>query len=323
LQAQAFWIVQPGVGEIRRETLSPLDDGQVRVRTLYSAVSRGTEALVFQGKVPPSQYERMRAPFQEGDFPAPIKYGYSSVGEVIAGPPAWLGRRVFCLYPHQTLYQAPVAAVTLLPENLPPGRAVLAANLETAVNGVWDLAPRIGDRIAVIGAGTVGVLAALLCRGITGCTVQLIDSNPAKAAIASQLGLEFALPGEAGQEFDGVIHASAAPAGLALALARAGFEATVVELSWYGDRLVPLPLGEDFHSRRLTLRSSQVSAVSPAQRRRWNHQRRLQLALELLCDPAFDPVINAECDFAALPQTLAGLARGPSAVLCQRVRYPA
>jgi len=322
LQAQAFWIIQPGVGEIRSETLPPLDNGQVRVRALYSAVSRGTETLVFQGRVPPSQYERMRAPFQEGDFPAPVKYGYSSVGEVTAGPSEWLGKRVFCLYPHQTVYQVPITAVTPLPADLPPARAVLAANLETAVNGVWDLAPRIGDRIAVIGAGTVGVLVALLCRRIMGCTVQLLDINPAKAAVASQLGLEFGLPEAAERDFDGVIHASAAPAGLALALALAGFEATVLELSWYGDQPVPLPLGEDFHSRRLTLRSSQVSAVSPAQRDRWTHQRRLQLTLELLRDPAFDPVINAECDFAALPQTLAELARGPSATLCQRIRYP-
>lgn len=318
--AQAFWVLRPGQGELRMERMLPLPAGQVRVRTGYSGVSRGTESLVFQGRVPASQYHTMRAPFQQGEFPGPVKYGYCSVGEVIAGPQRLCGRQVFCLYPHQDVYQVPLAAVTLLPPGLPPQRAVLAANMETAVNGVWDLAPRIGERIAVIGAGVVGLLAAWLCQGVIGCKVQLIDIDPAKAPIARRLGLSFATPERMGREFDKLIHASADPAGLALAMARAAFEATILELSWYGDRAAPLPLGEHFHSHRLTLRSSQVGTITPTMQRRWSHKRRLQLALRLLTAPELDALISGESDFSELPTVMAELAESAGA-LCHRIRY--
>jgi len=277
--------------------------------------------LVFRGEVPPSEYQAMRAPFQVGDFPGPVKYGYSSVGVVETGPEDLLGRLVFCLYPHQTRYRVPARALHLLPEGVPPGRAVLAANLETAVNGLWDAAPRVGDRIAVIGGGTLGCLVAWLAGRIPGCQVELIDTNPRRASIAKALGVTFAAPESATPEADRVIHASGAPAGLALGLALAGFEAMVLELSWYGTRQVALPLGESFHRRRLTLRSSQVGSVATAQRARWDHRRRLGLALSLLTDPALDRLITGEDAFADLPEVQARLARDPGDTLMHRIRY--
>ena len=241
--ARACWVVAPGRAELRDEVLPPLAEGQVRVRSLHSGVSRGTEGLVFRGEVPPSEYERMRAPFQQGAFPGPVKYGYVSVGTVEHGPAALQGRTVFCLHPHQTRFQVPADAVLPLPDSVPPGRAVLAALLETAINALWDAAPRIGDRVAVVGGGTLGLLVAWLAARVPGCRVQVVDTVPARAEVAAALGAGFALPDAATPEADLVVHASGQAAGLATALGLAGVEATVLELSWYGSRAVAVPLG--------------------------------------------------------------------------------
>jgi len=320
-EARAFWIASPGAGEIRREPLPRPAAGDAVVRTLYTGISRGTEALVFRGEVPASEAARMRAPFQSGDFPAPVKYGYASVGVVESGPAALAGRAVFCLHPHQTRYVVPEDAVHALPEGVPAARAILAANMETAINGVWDGGPRVGDRVAVVGGGVVGCLVAWLAGRIPGCRVELVDTSEERAAIASRLGVRFATPDRATPEADLVFHASGAPGGLATALRLAAFEAVVVELSWYGVRAVPAPLGEAFHSRRLTLRSSQVGAVAASQRSRWTHRRRMALALALLADPCLDALITGESPFEALPEVMAGLARGPGPTLCHRIAY--
>lgn len=320
--AAAFWVAAPGRGEIRHETLAAPAGDEVLVRTLYSGISRGTESLVFAGRVPETEWRRMRAPFQAGDFPAPVKYGYASVGVVEDGPPGLAGSTVFCLHPHQTRYVVPRSAVHPLPPGLPPARAVLAANVETAVNGAWDAGLQPGDRVRVIGAGVVGCVLAWLAARIPGCEVELVDVQPARAAVARELGVPFALPDAARGEADVVVHASGAPEGLALALRLAAFEATVVELSWYGDRSVSLPLGEAFHARRLSLRSSQVGHVATAQRARWDHARRMALALRLLAGaPELDALLTGEDAFESLPEVMPRLAAAPGATLCHRIRY--
>jgi Zn-dependent alcohol dehydrogenase len=227
-EARAFWIVAPGRGEIRRETLPAPAADEVVVRALFSGVSRGTEALVYQGRVPVSEHERMRAPFQAGDFPAPVKYGYSSVGTIERGPSQLEGRTVFTLFPHQTRYVLPARAISVLPDAVPAGRAVLAANLETAINGVWDARPHVGDRVTVVGGGTVGCLVAWIAGRIEGCDVELVDVNPQRASIAHALGVRFADPPSARAEADVVVHASGSASGLDLALGLAAFEATIV-----------------------------------------------------------------------------------------------
>ncbi len=318
---RAFWIVAPGRGEIRSQPAPERGADEVRVRSLYSAISRGTESLVFRGKVPESEWSRMRAPFQEGDFPAPVKYGYMNVGEVVEGPAGLLGRAVFCLHPHQSEYVVPTAAVTPLPAGLPPPRAVLAANMETALNAVWDAAPRAGERVTVIGAGVVGCLAAWLCRNMPGTTVELVDIDPARAGIATALDVPFRHPEEARPDADRVLHASGSPQGLRQALTLAGTEALIVELSWYGTQDVALPLGEAFHSRRLTIRSSQVGRLPADMAPRWDYRRRLETALRLLCDPRLDALITGESAFDELPGTLARLSHEPGDTLCHRIRY--
>lgn len=318
--ARAFWL-SPGQGEIRQMELPQPGPGEVLVRTLYSGVSRGTEALVFRGGVPASQHDVMRAPFQEGDFPGPVKYGYLNVGVVEQGPPALVGRTVFCLYPHQTRYVVPAEAVIPVPDAVPPARAILGGTVETAVNALWDAAPLIGDRVAVVGAGMVGCCVARLLAQLPGARVQLVDANPGREVIASALGVDFAVPEAATVDCDLVVHASGTGNGLARALELLAPEGEVVELSWYGDQKVSLPLGESFHSRRLVVRSSQVGTVSPARRSRRTTSDRLSLALDLLADPAFDALITGESHFADLPQVMPRLASGERPELCHRIVY--
>lgn len=317
----AFWLRTPGEGEIRPVEVPEPGDGEVLVRTLYSGVSRGTESLVFRGGVPESQYALMRAPFQEGEFPAPVKYGYLNVGVVEQGPPALTGRTVFCLYPHQTRYVVPASAVTPVPETVPPARAVLAGTVETAVNALWDAAPLVGDRIAVVGAGMVGCCVARLLAGLPGARVQLVDTNPERAEVARALGVAFARPGDADGDLDLVVHASATEEGLTRALELLAPDGTVLELSWYGDRKVGVPLGEFFHSRRLVLRASQVGSIPPPRRARRTFADRLSLALDLLADPAYDALVTGECGFTDLPAAMNRLISGEPAALCLRVLY--
>jgi threonine dehydrogenase-like Zn-dependent dehydrogenase len=319
--AHAFWTIAPGRGEIRAETLGPAGASDVVVRTLYSGVSRGTESLVFHGRVPVEEYQRMRAPFQSGDFPAPVKYGYASVGRVEQGPPARVGQTVFALHPHQTRYVVPAAAVHPVPAGVPPRRAVLAANMETAVNGVWDAGLLPGQRVAVVGGGAVGCLTAWLAGRIRGCEVELVDVEESRASIAAQLGVGFATPATAARDADAVLHASGTSAGLQTALGLAGLEATVVELSWFGTHAATLLLGGAFHAQRLTLKSSQVGRVAPAQRARWTHARRLRFALSLLDDGVLDALLTGECAFGDLPARMPKLMGEAGGTLCHCVRY--
>jgi len=319
--ARAFWLSSPGKGEIREVALPEPGEGDVLVRALYSGVSRGTETLVFRGGVPESQHAAMRAPFQEGDFPAPVKYGYLSVGVVEEGPDALAGRTVFCLYPHQTRYVVPASAVTVVPDTVPAARAVLAGTVETAVNALWDAAPLVGDRIAVVGGGMVGCSVAALLARFPGVRLQLVDADPSRAEVAKALGVAFASPEDALGDCDLVVHASASEQGLARSLELLRPEGTVLELSWYGDRRVAVPLGEAFHSRRLVIRSSQVGTVSPGRAGR-SYADRLALALDLLADPALDALVTGESPFEELPELLPKLAAGRIPALCHRVSYP-
>jgi threonine dehydrogenase-like Zn-dependent dehydrogenase len=321
MHGKALWYVAPGRAELREEPVSAPKPGELQVRALYSAISRGTERLVHAGRVPASEYARMRAPMMGGAFPFPVKYGYATVGRVEAGPAELRGRTVFSLYPHQSMFNVPADAVTVVPDNVPPARAVMAANMETALNAVWDGAPGPADRIAVVGGGLLGLLVAYLCARLPGADVTVVDIAPSRAELARALGAGFAAPGAARADCDLVFHASASPAGLATALRLAGEEASVVELSWYGSGDVAAPLGEAFHSRRLRLISSQVGKVAPSHRPRWSHRRRLAAALALLADPVFDVLLAPVIQFADLPASLPAVFRTDSNVICQLIRY--
>jgi threonine dehydrogenase-like Zn-dependent dehydrogenase len=320
-EARAFWLRAPGFGEIRPVTLPAPGRDDVVVRTLWSGVSRGTEALVFRGGVPPDQYATMRAPFQEGDFPGPVKYGYLSVGAVEQGPPELRGRTVFCLFPHQTAYVVPARAVTVVPEDVPPARAVLAGTVETAVNALWDAAPLLGDRVTVVGAGMVGCCVARLLSRFPAVQVTLVDVDAGRAAVAAALGVDFALPAGAADGRDMVVHTSATSAGLQRSLDLLAPEGTVIDLSWYGDTDVRLSLGGAFHSGRLAIRASQVGTLSPARSGSRTTADRLALALDLLRDPGFDALISGQSRFGELPDVMPRLAAGSLPALCHTITY--
>lgn len=321
MQERAFW-VRPGSGEIRAADVPEPGAGQVRVRTLRSGISRGTETLVFRGEVPAGQRDRMRAPHQEGEFPGPVKYGYLNVGVVEAGDEALLGRTVFSLYPHQTAYVVPATDVVVVPPGVPPERAVLAGTMETAVNALWDAAPLVGDRIAVVGAGMVGCCVAGLLSSFPGAEVTLVDTDPERAGIAACLGVTFAPPEDAPAGCDLVVHASATEAGLQRSLELLAPDGTVVELSWYGATPVRVDLGGAFHSGRLHLRASQVGEVALRRRHRRTRSERLALALELLRDPTYDALLSGTSAFEELPQLLADLSAGRRSALCHTISYP-
>jgi threonine dehydrogenase-like Zn-dependent dehydrogenase len=320
-KAHAFWLREPGCGEIRPVRLPEPGRDDVMVRTLRSGVSRGTETLVFRGCVPPAQYVAMRAPFQEGDFPGPVKYGYLNVGTVEQGPTELRGRTVFCLYPHQTAYVVPARAVAIVPEDVPLARAVLAGTVETAVNALWDAAPLLGDRIAVVGAGMVGCCVARLLSRFPAIQVTLVDVDAGRAEVAAALGADFALPDDAAGGRDLVVHTSATSAGLQRSLDLLAPEGTVIDLSWYGDSEVRLSLGGAFHSARLGIRASQVGTVAPVRAGRRTTTDRLALALELLRDPAFDALLTGQSHFSELPEVMARLAAGTLPALCHTITY--
>ena len=321
VDAHAFWLRRPGRGEIRPLTLPEPGLDEVLVRTLRSGISRGTETLVFRGGVAPGQYAAMRAPFQEGDFPGPVKYGYLIVGAVEQGPPELSRRTVFCLYPHQTAYVVPTSAVAVVPEGVPPARAVLAGTVETAVNALWDAAPLLGDRVTVVGAGMVGCCVARLLSQFPAAQITLVDVDPGRADVAAALGVDFALPADAADGRDLVVHASATSAGLQRSLDLLAPEGTVIDLSWYGESEVHLSLGGAFHAGRLGIRASQVGTLSPARSGRRTMAERLVLALDLLQDPAFDALLTGQSRFDELPDVMARLAAGSLPALCHTITY--
>jgi threonine dehydrogenase-like Zn-dependent dehydrogenase len=318
---RALWYTGKARAELRHVNGPEPGPGEALVLTLWSGISRGTERLVYEGRVPLSEFERMKAPFQEGEFPYPVKYGYCAVGIVEQGPKDWLGVPVFALHPHQTRFVAPVDRLVAIPENLPLRRAALAANMETALNALWDSGAGPGDRIVIVGAGLVGLLVAFLAARLPGAEVVVVDVEPQRSAIVTGLGAEFRTPGAVAGDADVVFHASATESGLITALGAAGSEATIVELSWYGDKQVSVPLGGAFHSKRLKLLSSQVGQVAPSRRPRWNYARRLRKALDLLQHDALDRLITGEVTFDALPAAMPDIFNPDAPALATVVRY--
>jgi NADPH:quinone reductase-like Zn-dependent oxidoreductase len=299
--ARALWHVKPGKAEFRTERLPPLRPGEARVTTEFSAISRGTERLVASGTVPESEWQRMRAPGQTGSFSFPVKYGYSAVGTVTAGPEDLLGRHVFALHPHQNVFQTAAADLLPIPPAIPARRAVLAANMETALNAHWDAGTGPSDRVLIVGAGIVGLLVGYIARRIAGANVTVLDVDTGRARYAEALGIRFTGPGEIPPANQIVFHTSATAAGLQTAIEACAFEGSVIELSWYGTNPVTVNLGDAFHSQRLKFMSSQVGHVAANRRSQITRRERLQRAIALLDDPALDVLIENDIAFADLP----------------------
>ena len=321
-QVLALWITGRGQSELRAAPEPRLNAGEARIRTLWSGISRGTERLVYGGHVPASEYDRMAGPLQEGTFPFPVKYGYCAVGIVEDGPQTLMGRTVFALHPHQDRFTAPVDMLARVPDSIPARRAVLAANMETALNALWDAGCGPADRVVVVGGGIIGLLVAHLAGRLPGTDVTLVDVDPERREVAQALGIRFALPPDTPTEADLVFHTSASAAGLDLSLSCAGIEASIVEMSWYGDRAVNIALGGAFHSKRLRLIASQVGQVALSRRMRWTHGRRLEAAMALLDDPRLDTLVAEDVRFEDLPSALPSILSPNAKGLPPVVRYP-
>ncbi len=318
--ARAVWYSKPGAVDLRPEHLNPPAAGEVLIRSRFSGISRGTERLILNGEVPKEEFSRMRAPLQIGEFPFPVKYGYCATGNVETGPNELIGRTVFCLHPHQDWFVAPLDMVVEVPANVPAKRATLAANMETALNAHWDAGTGPADRIVVVGAGVVGLLVAYLACRIAGTEVHVIDVNENRKAIVEGLGASFAAPDASPLDADIVFHTSAHEGGLTSAINHAGFEGRIIEMSWYGQKPVSIPLGGAFHSRRLQIHSSQVGQVSPGHRARWPYRRRLEAALRLLDAPILDELVGNEIALDDVPDRLTELLLGDG--LAPVIRYP-
>lgn len=319
-QAHALVYSAPGEARIDTVELSPRGRGMVEVETICSGLSRGTERLVFRGLVPAAEWNRMRAPLQVGEFPFPVRYGYSCVGRIAAGPDA--GRTVFCLHPHQTRFRVDDRWVLPVPDGVPAPRAILAANMETALNALWDAVPRPGVRCLVVGAGIVGWLITCLLSRRSDLSVLLTDVAPETGALSSDLNVRFAVPADVPREaFDIAFHCAASPSGLQTAIDALAFEGRVIELSWYGDRPVEVALGGNFHANRLQIVCSQVGHVAPARRASTSHRDRLARALAALEDDRLDRLITGDVHFRDLPAALPALLSDGAPGIATRILY--
>ncbi|MBB4122727.1 zinc-dependent alcohol dehydrogenase [Martelella radicis] len=319
LEARALWFPEAGRCALLSEDLAGPGADEALVETLFSGISRGTENLVFSGKVPDSERQRMRGPNMAGDFSFPVKYGYAAVGRVREGPEELIGRHVFCLHPHQDWFVAPAAMLSPLPSGLPPARAVLAANMETALNIVWDAGIQPGDTVAVFGAGTVGALVAFLAASIPATETTLIDPNAKRATLGERLGLSFSASRYEGP-FDVAINVSGSDKALATAIEAAGKQARIVEASWHGSGKASIPLGGAFHAQRLEIVSSQVGSLPANHRARWTFARRMGKALQLLADDRLDALISGDTSFEEIEAAYPGILSSPD-TLCHRIRY--
>lgn len=316
--SRALWITEPGRVELRSEAMPTPAGGERRARALVSGISRGTESLVLAGRVPASQHQTMRAPAMRGEFPFPVNYGYAWVGQFEDAP----HERVFALAPHREHQCLGPEQYVRVPATLDDHEASLAANMETALNALWDAELDEGDRVTVIGAGVVGSLVALACMlvGPDGVDLELVDLDPEARTRALALGCTFATPDAAASKRTVIFNASGSGLALRRALELADFEGRVVEMSWFGDDDVSLPLGAHFHSQRLRIVCSQVGHVAPAQRAHHTHRQRLQAAIELLADAKAGPLraqlLGDRLPIDAAPQRYAELIERPGLHHC-------
>ena len=321
-------LIYPSAYDARHDTgrIESLENHEVMIATQFSAVSRGTERLVYQGNVPPSEQDRMKCPHQRGEFTFPIVYGYACVGEIIEigndVTKCKTGDRVFVLHPHQDISSVHENWVSPLPDNLPLDRATLSANAETALNAVWDAELKKTEKVAIIGAGVVGLLTGFIASKFTSEPIEIIDSDPRKKPIAQALGLQFSLAKELKQhKFDVIFHTSASGTGLQAAINCANFEGRIIEMSWYGNKSVDLSLGGAFHSQRLKLISSQVGHIAKPHRHNVSHMERMAQAISILDDNRLDKLLHPRVSFRELPESIDHIFDTKSDALCAIVEY--
>ena len=311
--AISVWFTSPRTVELRASSVAVPARGEVRIQTLFSGISHGSEMTVYRGDVPASLSLDATLPTLQGTFEFPVKYGYASVGRVIdfgADVTGVLeGDLVFAFNPHETCYTVPAGVVIKLPRELNPRIGIFTANVETALNALLDATPRLGERVLVIGQGVVGLLITQLVRRAGASLVITSDLHESRRQLSQLAGADVtldpsteritervhALTGGVGA--DVVIEASGEPRVLDEAIGAAAQEGRVVIVSWYGTKRADLGLGSDFHRKRLMLKSSQVSNLDPSLAPRWTIARRRELAVGYLSELLLDKLITRVLPF--------------------------
>ena len=304
MKAHGLWFLGANQFSIREETLRSPSTPYCVVKSICSGISQGTEQLVYSEAVPESIQHQMRCPYMGGDFPFPIKYGYSLVGEVVEGPENIVGRNVHMLHPHQDYGCVHPRDIYLLDDGILPEKAILASNMETAVNAVWDSQVTLGDRVLVVGFGNVGSLVARILSLSMGVEMFVTDTSALKRSMAQKMGFNVCEISQLKEEFDISFNVSASADGLQTAIDAVGYEGKIIELSWYGNRAVSLQLGGDFHIQRKTIISSQVSHIPSHRLARWDTIRRKKLVFSLLKQPEFEEHVTHNLRFSELPRIL-------------------
>ena len=316
-KARALWHTSASQSQIKEVELSA--NPACVVKSLYSLISTGTERLVSRGQVPHALYASMKVPYMEGEFSFPVKYGYSLVGEVQEGPEEILGKKVHLLHPHQDYCRVQASELTVLPGEVPPLRATLASNLETALNSIWDSGVSVGDRVLVVGFGIIGSLTARLLQSIAGVEVWVYDLDAQRSELASASG--FHIVDRMLYDFDIAFHCSSSSKGLQSCIDHIGFEGKVMEMSWYGEQAVELQLGGSFHQQRKQIISSQVSSIPSNHRARWDFNRRKAVVMELLKNPAYDQHLGEQVPFDKVPALFGNIRKGSLSALSWVIAY--
>ena len=298
INTQSFWIKKKNNSYIKDHSINQAGKNELLIQTKYSGISYGTERVVYTGSVPDSQRELMRCPYQEGNFGSDVKYGYMNIGKVIDGPPGFKGKYVYTLFPHQTYYILDKTEVTLIPESIPLKRCLLTANMETAINGMWDTLPSCGDKILVIGSGVVGFLMAYILKSIPGSEILLVDSDSKKNKYSKLFNINFKNKYKAN-----IIYECSGNAKILDGLSKhVKDEAIICILSWYGDNISKVKFGEEFLSKRIKIIFSQVSKVSHNRSQYWDNVKRRELAIKMLNDDRLDNLIEKKIiKFSKLP----------------------
>lgn len=320
-QPTALWHLSETHSEIRQIPSVLFLEGYCEIKALYSLISTGTERLVASGKVPEELHASMQVPYMEGSFSLPVKYGYSLVGEVVDGPENLKRKIVHLLHPHQDYCVVLAEDVFVIPREIPSQRAILASNLETALNALWDSGVSAGDKVMVAGFGIIGSLVVRLLTLMPAVQVMVIDTDPNRKKLAETMGFSTAHAEELDADFDLAFHCSGHETGLQTCIDKAGPEGKVIEMSWYGNKPVTLNLGGTFHSQRKSIISSQVSSLPASKQARWNFYRRKQVVFELLKNPAFDQHIAATIAFQELPALFEKIRKGQTDALSYGVSY--
>jgi 2-desacetyl-2-hydroxyethyl bacteriochlorophyllide A dehydrogenase len=324
---RSLYFTAPHTIDVREEPLPALAAGQVLAQTLCSAISPGTEMLVYRGQVPTEMAVDETIAALGGQFRFPLKYGYSAVGRVLELGPgvdsAWQGRTVFAFNPHESHVIADIAQLFPLPDDVDAETALFLPNMETAVNFLLDGAPLIGERVAVLGQGVVGLLTTALLARCPLANLTTFDHYPLRRETSLALGAHVSLSPESSPalQADLTYELSGSPAALDAAIALTGFDGRIVVGSWYGQKRAALDLGGRFHRSRIRLISSQVSTLTPALSGRWDKARRLQVAWAMLRAVRPGRLITHRVPLAAAAEAYTLIDQHPEACLQVLLTY--